>query len=75
MWISNAIKSTKGISQKNQNRMRQAFASGNYRTELIVVKPRISGTSINRNFARNATFGANGTDPIDRVRIIEVDVN
>lgn len=73
-WLDQAINVTSGISPANRTKMRQAFDTGNFRTELIVVKPSIQGTSINSNFGSNSTFGRGGSDPISKVHIMEIDV-
>lgn len=70
-WIRNAINRS-GLSAAQGNQLRNAINTGNFRTQLVVVKPTHKGTGISSGLASHAQFGVGGRSQIGEVVIVEL---
>ena len=72
---NNALTRTPGLSSTQRQELINAFDSGRVRTQLFVVRPRHVGSGVTQRLANDATFGANGSQKISDIVIMEVPIN
>lgn len=72
---NNALNRTPGLTDSERQKLFNAINSENYETQLFVVRPRHVGSGITQRLANDATFGANGTNTITNIVIMEVPIN
>ncbi|MCY7296087.1 hypothetical protein [Alteromonas sp. a30] len=73
--VGSALSRTSNLSQSQRTELLTAFQNGNVRTQLVVVRPRHVGSGVTQRLANDATFGANGSQKLNDIVIIEVPVN
>ena len=72
---NNAINRTPGLTDSQRQNIYNAVNSGNYETQLFVIRPRHVGSGITQRLANDPTFGANGANTITNIVIMEVPIN
>ncbi|MFC3123424.1 hypothetical protein, partial [Agaribacter flavus] len=73
--VGSALSRTSNLTQSQRTELLTAFQNGNVRTQLVVVRPRHVGSGVTQRLANDATFGANGSQKLNDIVIIEVPIN
>ena len=72
---NNAMNRTTGLTPVQRSELLAAREAGKISTQLVVVKPKHGGAGITQKLTDDPKFGANGSEKLGDIVIIEVPIN